>query len=141
MAAIRDFLKRIKETGVRRPDSASRVSMGRERTFDAYDVGDDTFILERGIASHLDERPSVLIVEKEELRRKSRGRVMTLTSGNHAVAAMPLLDGRFWKMSALPSEGRSAVMSRAVICANVVRGRIEISQREVPTPFRGDKRE
>ena len=134
MAAIREFLKRIKTTGVRRPDAVAAVSMGRERTFDAYDVGDDTFVFERGVAAHLEERPSVLIVEKTELRRKTRGRVMTLTTGNHAVAAMPLLDGRFWALSALPPDRRGAVMTRAILCANVVRDRIEISQREVPTP-------
>ena len=87
MATIRDFLKRIKTTGVRRPDAVTTVSMGRERTFDAYDVGDDTFVFERGLSSHLEERPSVLIVEKTELRRKARGRVLTMSTGNHAAAA------------------------------------------------------
>ena len=134
MAAVRDFLKRVKATGVRRPETAVTVSMGRERTFDAYDVGGDTFVFERGVAAHLDERPSVLIVDKHELSRKLRGRVMTLTTGNHAVAAMPLLDGRFWGLSTLAGDRRSEVMTRAVVCANVVRDRIEISQREVPTP-------
>ena len=134
MSVIRDFLKRVKATGFRRPDAVSTVSMGRERTFDAYDVGDDTFIFERGVASHLEERPSVLVVEKAELRRKAGGRLMTLTTGNHAVAAMPLLDGRFWGISTLPPDRRGAVMMHAVLCANVVRDRIEISQREVPTP-------
>ena len=134
MAAIRDFLRRVKATGVCRPDAASTVSMGRSRTFDAYDLGDDTFIFERGVAGHLDERPSVLVVEKNELRRKTRGYVMTVSTGNHAVAALPLLDGRFWGLSALTSDRRSSVMVHAVICAKVVHGRVEISQREVPTP-------
>ena len=43
-------------------------------TFDAYDVGGDTFVFERGVAAHLDERPSVLIVDKHELSRKLRRR-------------------------------------------------------------------
>ena len=134
MVAIREFLKRVKAAGVRRLDAAETVSMGRSRTFDAYDLGDDTFIVERGVANHLDERPSVLIVDKRELRRKARGNVMTVSTGNHAVAAMPLLDGRFWGLSALAPDRRGGVLTRAVICANVVGGRIEISQREVPTP-------
>ena len=134
MSAIRDFLRRVKATGVQRPDAAKTVSMGRERTFVAFDLGDDTFVFERGVASHLDERPSVLVVDKHELRRKARGYVMTVSTGNHAVAALPLLDGRFWGLSALASDRRGDVMTRAVICANVVRDRIEISQRDVPTP-------
>lgn len=134
MSAIRDFLKHVKTTGIRRPDAATTVSMGRTRTFDAYDIGDDTFVFERGVATHLEERPSVLVVEKRELSIKARGLVLTLSTGNHAVAALPLLDGRFWGLSALSSERRGEVLTRAVICANVVRDRIEISQREVPTP-------
>ena len=134
MAAIRDFLRRVKAEGGCRPDAAATVSMGRSRTFDAYDLGDDTFIVERGVATHLDERPSVLVVEKNELRRKTCGYVMTITTGNHSVAALPLLDGRFWGLSALASDRRGSVMMHAVICANVVNDRLEISQREVPTP-------
>ena len=134
MSAIREFLRRVKSAGRRRGDAVAAVSMGRHRKFDAYDLGDDTFIFERGVATHLDERPSVLVVCKRELRRNAKGRVMTVTTGNHAVAALPLLDGRFWGLSALTSDRRGEVMIRAVICANVVRGKIEISQREVPTP-------
>lgn len=69
--------------------------MGREWAFEAYDVGPDTFIFEHGIASR-DRRPSITIVEKCHLRHRGRGRVFTMTSGNHSVAAFPLLDGRFW---------------------------------------------
>ncbi len=133
MAAIRDVLRTIKTSGRRLPDSVSARFMGKERTFDAYSLGGDTFIFERGVASRLDDRPSVLIVSKNELSRKARGQVMTLTTGNHAVAAMPLLDGRFWGLSTLPADRRSSVMTRAVLCANVVSEKIELSQREVPT--------
>ena len=133
MSAIRQFLQRLKATGVRRPKSIKTVAMGRERVFDAFDIGDDTFIVERGVSSRLSERPSVLLAEKSDLGRKGKGRVMTLTTGNHSVAAFPLLDGRFWKISRLHPSRRSETLFNSVICANVVDDAIEISQRDVPT--------
>ena len=102
MSAIRQLLNRVKTEGARRSGTVTTVSMGRERTFEAFDIGDDTFVLEKGVVGHLGERPSVLLVEKRQLRRRTKGRVMTLSTGNHAVSAFPLLDGRFWKLSNLP---------------------------------------
>ena len=133
MSVLRKFLSRIRTSGVRRPDTVGVTSMGRARQFEAYDVGGDTFIVEKGLAAHLNERPSVLIVRKDSLRNRCKGHVMTLSTGNHAVAALPLLDGRFWKLSALPPAQRSEALMHEVICANVVRDAIELSQREVPT--------
>ncbi len=135
VSAIRQFLSRVRAEGVRRKGAVKTTAMGAERVFDAYDIGPDTFIFERGIAARLKGRPSVLIVDKNRLRRKVRGggRVFTLTSGNHAVAAFPLLDGRFWKLSCLPPERRGEVLMSSVLCSNVVNGALEISQREVPT--------
>ena len=131
MNAVRQFLKRVKAEGAKRPGSVTTVAMGRERVFVAYDVGDDTFIFERGVSARLDERPSVLMVDKRDLRPRARGRVMTMSTGNHSVAAFPLLDGRFWGLSRLPRERRSEVLSQCILCANVVSGRLEVSQREI----------
>ncbi len=133
MSAIRQLLTRIKTAGVRRPDAVKTVSMGVARTFDAYDLGADTFIFERGIGARLSARASVLVVEKAALRRRAKGRVLTLTTGNHAVAAFPLLDGRFWRLSTLKPDARGDVLMHRVLCANVTGDTIEISQREVPT--------
>ena len=133
MSAIRQFLNRVKAGGVKRSGAVKVTSMGRERTFEAYDVGADTYVFERGISAHLAERPSVLIVEKSALRRRASGRVLTLSTGNHAVAAFPLLDGRFWKLSSVPSARRGDVLMHEILCANVVSDTIEISQRDVPT--------
>ena len=133
MSAIRQFLQRVKASGVKRPGAVKTAMMGRDRAFFAYDVGADTFILERGIAGHLGERPSVLIAEKGMLRHRAGGRVLTLSTGNHAVAAIPLLDGRFWGLSSLPASRRGDVLTNSILCANVVRDTIEISQREVRT--------
>lgn len=133
MNSIRHLLARIKTVGVKRTVAVRTTAMGKEREFFAYDIGADTFILEKGIASHLNEQPSVLIVEKRELKRRAHGWVMTITTGNHSVAAFPLLDGRFWRLSRLPSAKRSEVLMRRIICANVVGNTIEISQREIST--------
>jgi len=132
MNALRQFLARIRKSGVRRPTVVKTVAMGRERTFTAWDVGDDTFVFEDGIRAHLDERPSVLIVQKGDLKRRTKGWILTITTGNHSVAAFPLLDGRFWGFSRLPSARRSEVLTGSVLCANVVNGTIETSQRDVP---------
>ena len=133
MNAIGQFLRRIEANGVRRPGAVKTLSMGREREFTAYDIGDDTFIFEDGVRRHLEERPSVLVVSKRDLGRRARGMVMTMTTGNHSVAAFPLLDGRFWRLSFLPANRRGDVLMHEIVCANVVAGTIEISQREIPT--------
>ena len=133
MPRINQFVNRIKNQGSRRAESVRVLMMGVERIFDAYDIGCDTYIFERGIVKHLAENPSVLIVRKSELRNRARGWVMTLSSGNHAVAAFPLLDGRFWKLSKIPQARRSDVLMRSVLCANVVGGTVELSQRELST--------
>ena len=133
MNAIRQLVGRIKKTGVRRPGLVRTVSMGRERTFHAWDVGADTFVFEDGISSRLSEHPSVLIVAKGDLCRRAHGRVMTVTTGNHSVAAFPLLDGRFWGLSHLPSVRRGEVLMTRILCANIVNGTLETSQRDVPS--------
>ena len=133
MNAVRQFLRRVKEKGEKRSGNVKTVSMGRERIFEAYDLGNDTFIFERGVAAHLDERPSVLVSAKNDLRRNRKGFVLTITTGNHAVAALPLLDGRFWRLSNLPADRRGDAMLHAILCANVAGGALELSQREVPT--------
>ena len=72
MSAIRQFLKRVRTTGKRRRQTVKTVAMGRERVFEAFDVGDDTYIVERGVSSRLSERPSVLLTEKSDLGRKGK---------------------------------------------------------------------
>jgi len=133
MKAIRQFIRRVCRTGVRRAGFVKTVAMGRERLFRAWDVGDDTFIFERGVSRHLGERPSVLVVEKRDLCHGRAGHVFTMTTGNHSVAAFPLLDGRFWRLSRVPAAKRGETLVHAVLCANVVNGTIEISQRDVPS--------
>ena len=133
MNAIRQFLRRVKASGAKRERAVQTTSMGVARLFDAYDLGPDTVILERGVGAKLSSRVSVLVAEKSFLRRRAKGRVMTLSTGNHAVAAMPLLDGRFWRLSALKPAMRGEVLMRHVLCANVVGATVETSQRDVST--------
>ena len=133
MSVFRQFLRRIRTTGAKRAGVVATTAMGRERVFEAYDIGLDTYIIERGVAAHLGEHPSVLVVEKAALRRRTHGRVMTVTTGNHVVAAMPLLDGRFWRIASVPRQSRGEVLMRSVLCANIVGDRLELAQRDVPT--------
>ena len=127
----RSFLARIRKSGTRRSAVVKTVAMGRERKFKAYDIGEDTFILEDGIHNHLSVRPSVLIIPKEHLTRRQKGMVMTVTTGNHSVAAFPILDGRFWRLSHLKPEQREEALMKHVLCANIVNDVLEISQRDV----------
>ena len=133
MSVVRLFLNRVKATGECRVGRVKTRTMGVDRDFSAYDIGDDTFIIERGIGTKLQGHPSVLIVEKHHLRKGSTGRVMTISTGNHSVSAFPLLDGRFWKLSNLPPERRGEVLMRSIVCANIVQKKIELSQREIST--------
>lgn len=140
-SAIRDLLRRVARTGSKRGTSVSTVTMGRTRSFNAWDVGSDTYIFECGITKNLTERPSVLLVEKRFLSRGSSGHIFTMTTGNHAVAAFPLLDGRFWGLSHVPNARRSEVLLKSILCANVVNDKLEVAQRDVPakTLFAADE--
>ena len=133
MSSVRSFLSRVRSQGRPRAGVVTTTFMGRAWTFEAYDIKDDTFVFERGVSRRLADKPSILIVEKRALKPRARGRVLTMTSGNHAVAAFPLLDGRFWRLSTLASARRSEVMANQVLCANVVNDTIETSQRDVST--------
>jgi len=107
--------------------------MGHERVFYGYDWGGDTFVFEKDVWKHLDNHTPVLIVRKQELVKGTGGYIMTLTTGNHTVAAIPLLSGQFWNLGRVPAVRRSKTLQNSFVCANVVNGAIEISQREVPT--------
>ncbi len=131
MKTIPSFLTHVRNLGTKRAKLVSTVAMGKERSFEAWDIGDDTYIFEQGIRQHLDEHPSVLLVEKSDLTRKAKGHILTMTTGNHSVAAFPLLDGRFWKFSHVPAHKRGEVLMHHILCANIVNDKIEISQREV----------
>ena len=130
--SFKNVIARFKREWTRRPSGVTTRAMGRERHFNAFDLGDDTFVFERGVWKGLDEQASVLIVDKSELRRGAHGYVMTATTGNHSVAALPLLGGQFWDLAKVPQHRRGEVMMQAVLCANVVGGKLEISQRDVP---------
>jgi hypothetical protein len=109
-------------------------ALGQRRTLIAYDWGSDTFVLEKNILSAPRDRDPVLIVRKSVLMPGSEGFLFTLTSGNHSVALLPLMDGRLWNLGRVPPRRRSDLMQRFVVCANLVGDDIEISQRDVPTP-------
>ena len=130
--SFKSLLMRVKRECRRRPVTVSTRAMGRERLFAAYDRGKDTFVFEEGVWKGLDEHASVLLVDKAELKRGAHGHVMTVTTGNHSVAALPLVGGLFWDLAKIPQNKRSDVMMQSVLCANVVCGKLEISQREVP---------
>jgi len=131
-ATVKTVLQRLRRTATRRPTTVETRAMGRTRLFLAYDMGEDTFVFEKGVWCDLEGRASVLIVDKKDLKPGGRGHVMTVTTGNHAVAALPLLGGSFWDLSHLSSARRGKVMVESVLCANVTGGKLEISQRDVP---------
>ena len=131
-ATVKTVLRHLCRSASRRPKAVETRAMGRMRLFHAYDLGPDTFVLEKGVWSDLDARASVLIVDKKDLKPGARGHVMTVSTGNHAVAALPLLGGAFWDLARMSSARRGKVMSEAVLCANVTGGKLELSQRDVP---------
>ena len=130
--SFKNILARFKREWRRRPTSVVTRAMGRDRVFRAYDLGEDTFVFERGVWKGLDEHASVLMADKSVLRRGTSGHVITVTTGNHSVAALPLLGGLFWDLAKVPQNRRGEVMMHSVLCANVVAGKLEISQRDVP---------
>ena len=132
-SSVKQRLRRILDGAPRRAAAVVTRAMGRRRLFHAYDVGDDTFVFEKGVWLHLDAHASVLVVAKRDLRHNGGpGYVMTVTTGNHSVAALPLLQGQLWDLCRLSSARRGETMMYGVLCANVVGGKLEISQRDVP---------
>jgi hypothetical protein len=130
-SSMKKLVRGIISQSVQRKTKATARAMGRERVFTAYDRGVDTFVLEKDILKTINERASVLIIEKKDLRSGMRGHVMTITSGTHAVAAIPLLHGQFWDLANTRADESSFIMTNYVLCANCVDGMIEISQRDV----------
>ncbi len=130
-ATVKTVLRRLTRSATRRPETVETRAMGRSRLFHAYDLGADTFVFEKGVWGDLDARASVLIVDKKDLKPGARGHVMAVTTGNHAVAALPLLGGNFWDLAHISSARRGKVMMEAVLCANVTGGKLELSQRDV----------
>ena len=127
------FIARVRSEARRKSGSVTVTTTGRNRTFVAYDWGCDTFIFEKDAWHDPDGHQPLLLVRKSDLVKGNSGYVMTMTKGNHAVAAMPLLSGMFWNLGRIAAKQRSGILASKVVCANVVDGKIEISQREVPT--------
>ena len=127
------FIHRVRQQATKRPTLATAISAGRKRTFVAYDWGTDTFIFEQNVWKIKPPRPPVLMVRKNAFIEGREGWIMTMTSGSHAVAALPLLKGEFWNLGRVSNKHRSEVMNKCVICSNVVGDTIEISQRDIAT--------
>jgi len=133
MHAVKQFIQRvIKDARPKENDVSFRV-LGRTHIFCGFDWGSDTFIFEKNTLKNIERRAPLLVVKKSDLARGAHGYVLTLTSGNHNVASVPLLTGAFWNLGTVRSQRRSAVITNNFICGNVVNGVIEISQREVHT--------
>ena len=139
---IKTFLKMLIAEAHEREEKLTFKAWGKERTFVAFDLFDDTFIFEDGIWDNLENKDSVILVPKsafsppnpEGKKRRTFGNIMTVSSGNHAVTSIPLLMGQFWDIPGVPEEQRSDTLVKRLVCANVVGNTIEISQRDVATP-------
>lgn len=126
------FFNRVRSEARRKDGLISIESGGHARQFIAFDWGTDTFILERELLKARPTRAPVLIVPKKRLGRTHQGGyVMTATTGNHSVAAIPLLGGLFWNLGRIPERLRSEVLREHVLCCNIVGEAIELSQRDV----------
>ncbi|MDD2455656.1 MAG: hypothetical protein PHE10_04920 [Kiritimatiellae bacterium] len=130
---LKHFIARVRKIARRKAEHVTIKTFGAERVFQGFDWGADTFVFEKGVWNRLDAHLPVLIVRKEDLLKGAVGYVMTLTTGNHTVAAIPLLAGQLWNIARVPAARRSKVMQGKVICANVVDSVIELSQRDVET--------
>ncbi len=129
---LQQFIARVRKEARHKPTHVTLKTMGRERVFCGFDWGSDSFVLEKDVWKSEDSHLPMLIVRKQDLVRGSAGHILTLTTGNHTVAAMPLLAGQFWNLGRVPAARRSKALQTSVVCANAVGGAIEISQRDVP---------
>jgi hypothetical protein len=128
---MQQFIARVRSEARHKPAHVTLKTMGHERVFCGYDWGGDTFVFEKDVWKYLDAHSPVLIVRKQDLVKGASGYILTLTTGNHTVAAMPLLSGQLWNLGRVPATQRSRILQTCIVCANVVKGLIEVSQREV----------
>lgn len=129
------FISRVRRDARRKPVAVNVRALDSDRTFLAYDWGADTFVFEKGVWSQLsrEERDPVLIVKKSVLVPRMPGYLMTITKGNHSVAAIPLLNGSLWNLGRVPPKKRSEILGKEIVCGNVVDDVFELSQRDVGT--------
>ncbi len=127
------FIDQVRREATRRNAVVSVLAGGRVRHFNAYDWGTDTFVFERDVWKEKPSHAPVLIVRKSVFIEGREGRIMTISSGSHSTAALPLLRGDFWNLGRIPDRRKGDVMRKAIICANIVADgeTIEISQRDV----------
>lgn len=130
---MHQFITRVRREARQKSEPVVLKAMGHERVFFGFDWGGDTYVFEKDVWKNLENHSPVLIVRKQDLVKGAGGRILTLTRGNHTVAAIPLLSGLFWNLGRVPPSQRSKVMQTSIVCANVVNGVIEISQRDVHT--------
>jgi len=130
---LHQFVAGVRREAKRRGKPVDVTARGQKHTFNAYDWGCDTFIFEDGALEDSAGHQPILLVRKADLMKGTSGYVMTLSTGNHAVAAVPLLTGVFWNLGRVPSANRSTLLMERVICANLVDGKVEVSQRDVLT--------
>ena len=102
-SGVSAFVTRVRREARLRRETVVLKLMGHERVFLAFDWGSDTFIFEKDAWKHLENHSPVLIVRKHYLVKGTVGYVMTLTTGNHTVAAIPLLSGQFWNLGRVPA--------------------------------------
>lgn len=130
---LKSFLSALRSASVARIEPVTIDSWGRSRTFVAYDHGEDTFVFEEGIWETLENKDPVIVTPKAAISPGAAGFVMTVSSGNHAVASLPLLGGRFWDLGTVPVESRGQVLAEQFVCLNCVEGSFELSQRGTST--------
>lgn len=128
---IGKFFAHIRAEAQLCPPSLTLEATGHRRTFLRYKLGDDTFIFEDGVWKNTDCHSPVLVARKCDFIPGKRGRILTVSTGNHATVAIPLLTGRMWSIPAVPPSRRGEVLMHSIVCANVISGKLEISQREV----------
>jgi len=129
--AVINFLKRVRNESRSKKEIVKYGVFGKTRYYCGFDWGCDTFIFEKDVWKNLENHASVLIIRKSDIIKGTHGYILTLTAGNHSVALMPLAAGAFWNLGSLSDRRRQKVIARCVLCANVVNGNLEISQRDV----------
>ncbi len=133
MNAVKHFIQRVRKEARLKPSCVTAYGFGKKRVFSGYDWGSDTFIFENNIWKNLENHSPVLIVKKSDMQKGTHGYVFTLSSGNHGVALVPLVSGKFWNLGSLNRKQRQKTISNCMLCANVVNGSLELTQRDVKT--------
>lgn len=113
------------------------IKIEKERhTFQRYELGNDTLIIEQGILrGHTDLRRSMTYMPKRKVHGGRKGLIITITLGDFSTIIGLLLHAKIYKLSYLPKKLHSSVVRESIVLIGIEDDGFRIFQRETDFPL------